>query len=124
EEALLAIDLAARGWALAYVEELIVHHAPSMRRDTRRRRRLLLRNALWCAWLRRPLPAALRFTLALIRTRRRDGALGPALASALAGSPWVLTHRRVVPPAVERGLRALDAHWLRPTMPGRRRAAA
>jgi GT2 family glycosyltransferase len=124
EEALLAIDLATRGWALAYVDQLIVHHAPSVRRETGRRRRLLLRNALWCAWLRRPLPAALRFTGALIRTRRRDPALVPALAAALAGSAWIAAHRRVVPPAVERGLRALDARRLGPTTPGRRPAAA
>jgi len=108
EEALLAIDLAAAGYALAYVEDLVVHHHPSTRRDAGRRRHLLLRNALWCAWLRRPAPTALRLTLALVGRQRRDPALPRALVAALAGAPWVVRHRSVVPRQVECGLRRLD----------------
>lgn len=119
EEALLAIDLAARGWALTYVDDVIVHHEPSARRDSRRRRRLLLRNALWCAWLRRPLVSALRVTARLVRAHVRDPDLIPALAAALVGARWAAAHRRVVPREVERGLRALDAQW-RPSSAGRR----
>jgi GT2 family glycosyltransferase len=108
EEHLLAIDLAAAGFALAYVDDVIVHHHPSTQREAGRRRRLLLRNALWCAWLRRPAPAALRLTLALVCKRRRDPALVPALAAALAGMLWIIRHRRVVPRDVERSLRTLE----------------
>jgi GT2 family glycosyltransferase len=108
EEHLLAIDLVTAGFALAYVEDVVVHHHPSSRRQAGRRRQLLLRNALWCAWLRRPVPAALRFTLDLVRARRGDPALLPALAAALAGATWVAQHRRVVPEAVERDLRTLE----------------
>jgi GT2 family glycosyltransferase len=108
EEHLLAIDLAAAGFALAYVADVIVHHYPSPRREADRRRQLLLRNALWCAWLRRPAPVALRLTLALVRARRRDPALVPALAAALSGVAWILRHRQVAPASVERGLRALE----------------
>jgi GT2 family glycosyltransferase len=63
EEELLAADLAARGWWLCYVPELVVHHHPSARRDAGSRRWYSVRNALWFAWLRRPLSAAVRQTL-------------------------------------------------------------
>jgi GT2 family glycosyltransferase len=108
EEQLLAIDLAAVGFALAYVDDIVVHHHPSPRREARRRRRLLLRNALWCAWLRRPVTTALRMTWAMARAHAGDPALGPALASALAGAPWVVRRRRVVPLEVEQRLRILE----------------
>ncbi|HKR98668.1 MAG TPA: glycosyltransferase, partial [Candidatus Dormibacteraeota bacterium] len=45
EEALLAMDLAARGWDAAYVDEIVVHHLPAVR-DRAERKRLLLRNDL------------------------------------------------------------------------------
>jgi GT2 family glycosyltransferase len=105
EEALLAIDLAAAGYALAYVEEVVVHHHPSPRREQDRRRRLLLRNALWCAWLRRPAATALRLTLATARAHAAD----PALAPALAGLSWIVRRRRVVPLELEESLRLLEA---------------
>jgi GT2 family glycosyltransferase len=108
EEALLAIDVAAAGYALAYVDEIVVHHHPSTRRENRLRHRLLLRNALWCAWLRRPAATALRLTVAMARAHRGDPELTPALASALAGAPWIVRRRRVVPPEIERGLRTLE----------------
>lgn len=111
EEALLAIDLATHGWALAYIEEVVVHHQPSPRRDSGRRRGLLRRNALWTVWLRRPLSSALRVTASLLRSARRDGTLLRTLRDTLAGSGWVARHRRVVPTTVELGLRALDGRW-------------
>jgi GT2 family glycosyltransferase len=112
EEELLALDLAAAGWALAYVPDIVVHHHPSPRRDFARRRRLLARNALWCAWLRRPWLGAARGSLAVLR-ERATGRAGLALVDALAGLPWVLRHRRVVPPDVEAALRTLDRETLR-----------
>ena len=54
EEALLALDLVAGGWVLVYAGDLTVHHYPSAQRDASSRRRLLARNRLWVAWLRRP----------------------------------------------------------------------
>jgi GT2 family glycosyltransferase len=115
EEHLLAIDLAAIGFALAYVADIVVHHHPSSRRERSRRRRLL-RNALWCAWLRRPAPTALRMTWALARAHLADPALGPALASALVGTPWIVRRRRFVPLEIEQRLRLLEApQWGRPS---------
>jgi len=108
EEELLAIDLAAQGWALTYLPDVVVHHHPSPRRDAGRRRDLLLRNALWTAWLRRRLPdAARRSRAVLARTASRRQRAG-ALLAALAGLPWVLSARRVVPPYIEEALRQLE----------------
>jgi N-acetylglucosaminyl-diphospho-decaprenol L-rhamnosyltransferase len=108
EEQLLAIDLARAGWSLAYIEDLIVHHYPSPQRDAQARLRLLARNALWIAWLRRPLGCALRATARAVQRSRRDRVARAALAEALPGLPWVLRHRRVVPAALEQQLRLID----------------
>jgi GT2 family glycosyltransferase len=107
EEALLAIDLAARGWLLAYNPGVVAHHHPSPRRGPpEQRRQLVLRNALWCAWLRRSAPDAMRASLALLREHRENRL--PATLAALAGVAWVVRHRRVAPAAVQRALRRLD----------------
>jgi GT2 family glycosyltransferase len=107
EEELLAIDLVASGWWLCYVSSLLVHHYPSTRRDAVSRRWLLLRNALWSAWLRRPLASALRKTAYLVRTSPLS-ATGRGLTAALAALPWVLRSRRVVPARVEQWIRLLE----------------
>jgi hypothetical protein len=103
EETLLATDLAAAGWGVAYVEDVVAHHAP-VPGPRRWQRSSDLRNQLWTAWLRRPGRSALRTTAALVRARN-----GPlALGTALPGLPWVLKERRVVPPHVEGWLRLLE----------------
>jgi GT2 family glycosyltransferase len=105
EEHLLAVDMASAGWGLAYVDVVVVHHqpvpGPRAWRGTRE-----LRNRLWSAWLRRPLPRAVRLTIAL--TVRRGGG-GRALLAALPALPWIARERRVVPAQVEAALRALEA---------------
>ena len=77
-------------------------------RDPRRRRQLGIRNTLWTAWLRRPATSALRHTGSLLRRVPPDRASAAAVAQAVAGLPWVLRERRVVPPQVEQGLRLLE----------------
>jgi GT2 family glycosyltransferase len=108
EEEFLAADFAAAGWAMRYVSEVVVHHYPSAARDAHRRRWLGIRNTLWFAWLRRPLPSALRRTWLMARTVPRDRVSLRGFAAALAGLPWVVRRRRVVPPEVEHRLRLLD----------------
>jgi hypothetical protein len=120
EEELLAFDPAAQGWWLCYVPKLVVHHYPSDRREVARRRWLVVRNALWSAWLRRPLASAVRKTLWMARAQTWDRAAVHGFAAALAGLPWVLRHRQVLPDAVERNLRLLDP----PRMDGRRHSNA
>lgn len=115
EEELLATDLMSAGWWLAFAESVTVHHAPSEARDSTGRRVVGLRNTLWFSWLRRPLPAAVRRTWFLARTVPRDAPSAAAFGRALAGLPWVLRERRVVPPEVEERLRALETAQRRST---------
>ncbi len=109
EEELLATDLLTAGWEICYLEDLVVHHDASPRRDPVQRRRNGLRNTLWFIWLRRPALPAVRRTVFLARTVPRDRTSVLAVGDAIRGLPWVLVHRRVRPPEVERRLRPLDA---------------
>ena len=108
EEELLAVDLAAAGWELCYLEELTVHHQASTLRDAHVRRRMGLRNTLWFTWLRRPVRPALRRTLQLARTVPRDRISALAALDAVRGLPWVVAERRPLPPLVEARMVALE----------------
>lgn len=111
EEALLAIDLLTAGWRMAYLPDAVVHHHPSALRDARVRQRLAMRNALWCAWLRRPLSIAAGATRAWWRHARRDGMLLRDTCAALRGLAWVLRERQVVPAHVEAALRTIEPFY-------------
>ena len=108
EEQPLALSLAAAGWQLAYVPDVVAHHHPA---DGPRRERAanVIRNDLWSAWLQRPAPAALRVTARVVAgAARRPGPLARGLVEAIAGTPWVLRERRVLPEPVERAVRLLE----------------
>jgi GT2 family glycosyltransferase len=107
EEELLSVDLAARGWGLAYVEEVVAHHHPSPSRDPSGRRRVQVRNALWSAWLRRPLGGAARQTAHLAALAMHQPGAWSGMLLALLGLPWVLRERRPVPRELEAALRSL-----------------
>ncbi len=109
EELLLAIDLAALGWSMAYVPEAVVHHHPSVARDRAGREALLIRNQLWCAWLRRPAGIALRETARALRAAAGRPRLVLAVVDALKGARWVLRERAVVADRVETALRLVEA---------------
>ena len=105
EEALLAMDLAARGWDLVYCADVVAYHAPSPLRESATRRRVVARNDLWTAWLRRPLWVAAGHILRAATAR--DAAARRGLVDAVRGAPWVLADRRRLPAAVEGDLRRL-----------------
>lgn len=106
----MAWDLASRGWALRYVEGLVVHHHPVPNgRDLRHRSILQQRNALLSTWLRRPAGPALRATARAAGRAMVDPLAARALAGALRRAPTVRRGRRVVSPEVEEGLRRLNA---------------
>jgi GT2 family glycosyltransferase len=109
EEELLATDLVSAGWEICYLEDLVVHHAASVVRDARLRRRVGLRNTLWFTWLRRPVPAALRRTAFLARSVPRDRTSALGAWDALRGVPWLVRQRRPRPEPVEARLAVLDA---------------
>jgi GT2 family glycosyltransferase len=114
EEELLALDLRRQGWQLSYCDEVVACHHPVASapvagrawRDPAPRRRRQARNALWTAWLRRPLGAAAGLTR---RTAAgaRHAPLRQGLLDAAAEWRWLLTERRPVPPAIEADLRLL-----------------
>jgi GT2 family glycosyltransferase len=101
EEALLTMDLLAGGWTASYADDVVAHHHPHAG-HRRGRRRAIVRNDLWTAWLRRPGRVATGATLRALTPRRLGG-----LADALAGSAWVWRERRVLPAPVERRLRMI-----------------
>ncbi|MFB9239319.1 glycosyltransferase family 2 protein [Plantactinospora siamensis] len=105
EEELLAMDLAAAGWGLAYVPELVVHHQPATEgRDLRRRHRLEARNRLLTAALRRPAPVVLRTAVETWRAPQGRS----ALLDAGRELGWILRHRRRLPAPVEAARARLD----------------
>ncbi|MFC4000863.1 glycosyltransferase family 2 protein [Prauserella oleivorans] len=108
EEELLALDLAAHGWWMCWAEDVVIHHAPSVQRDPRRRRQLGIRNTLWTLWLRRPVRSAARRSVDVLRSAPADRATVSAVWEAVRGLPWVLRERRVVPRHVEEGLLLLE----------------
>jgi GT2 family glycosyltransferase len=87
EEDLLAIDLASASWGLAYCDGIVAHHHPRASGPRPGRRRIEIRNALRTAWLRRPLPAALRQTPSTITRGFRDGRTWLGLRGALLDLP-------------------------------------
>jgi GT2 family glycosyltransferase len=108
EERLLAVDLAARGWAIAYVPELLALQHPAPAGDGMERCWMEIRNQLWFAWLRRPAAVALKETLRVARAARTDVFSRRALREALAEVGWVWHRRAVVPAHVERQLQLLE----------------
>jgi GT2 family glycosyltransferase len=107
EEELLSVDLAACGWGLAYVDEVVAYHHPSPSRDPSGRRRVQVRNALWSAWLRRPLGGAARRTAHLAALAVYQPGACSGLLLAMLGLPWVLRERRPVNRELEAALRTL-----------------
>jgi GT2 family glycosyltransferase len=107
EEEMLAVDLAERGWWLAYVDDVVAHHHPSPVRDIAARRRVQARNRLWSLWLRRSLPVACRGTVGVMRAGDAATARG-ALVEAARGLPWVIRDRRRISAGTEAQLRMLE----------------
>lgn len=108
EEALVALDLASAGWALSYCPEIVAWHAPSPHRDRRTRKMLHARNAVWLAWLRRPVGSAVRETLRITSRGIRDPETRKGVAAALLEVGAVLGERRPVTADIESAIRALE----------------
>lgn len=110
EESLLAWDLAARGWGLCYLPEVVAHHAPSPCRPSARRRRWQQqRNALLTTWMRRSPRAALSATASAVRAAFHTPEGWRALNAALGRLPAALEQRRRLPAAVEQQLELLES---------------
>lgn len=108
EEELLTLDLLSKGWRIAYLNKLTVHHHPSPQRDRKDRHRVVARNAIWVAWLRLPLPTSLRNSFRMLRYAHRHKVFLATVRSTLKEFPWVLRNRRVVQPQIIRWYRILN----------------
>ncbi|WP_269856922.1 glycosyltransferase family 2 protein [Streptomyces sp. RPT161] len=106
EEALLAIDLTARGWGVAHCPRVIARHEPDVGPRPGRVTRVR-RNELLTAYLRRPWSCAAALTARTARDALRDSQARQALAETLPRLPSALLHRRPVPGWLERELRAV-----------------
>jgi len=110
EETLLALDLAAAGWGLSYVDDLVAWHAPASDREPSPLRWARQeRNDVLVEWLRRPLPVAAASTAALAARGLRDPAARAAFTGVLRRLPAALGDRRPVPPDLERRFALADA---------------
>jgi N-acetylglucosaminyl-diphospho-decaprenol L-rhamnosyltransferase len=119
EETLLAIDLARRGWGLAYCHDVIAHHYPAHEGIRPGRQARLIRNALWTAWLRYRPTEAIEITQATLEQARHDAAFRAGLVEASEGVPWILRERAPIDAALQRQLVLLAAR-----APDKRRASA
>jgi N-acetylglucosaminyl-diphospho-decaprenol L-rhamnosyltransferase len=108
EEELLGWDLAAAGWCLSYVPEIVARHDPPPNDGRPGRREIGLRNRLWTTWLRRPLRPAMARTVGELRRAPADRHTLRGGLRALAGLPWIVRERRPSPPHVERMRQLLD----------------
>ncbi len=109
EEEVLAMDLLRNSWQLAYAEDIVAHHYPSQIRNTARRQRRQVRNALWSAWLRRPAPSALASTWRIAFNSLKDEHCRLGMLDALTGLPWVLRSRNPIPASIDRRLRIAES---------------
>jgi GT2 family glycosyltransferase len=105
EEERLALDLAAAGWGLAYVDEVTVHHHPSPLRHAPGRRQAAI-------WRSRVLTAVMRHSagdvVGALGAAARSGRPGlEGLARAVPDLPAAVRRRRPIPPAVRADLRVL-----------------
>ncbi|MGW5655329.1 glycosyltransferase family 2 protein [Streptomyces humi] len=109
EETLLAYDLTARGWGVAYEPTLTAHHHPEPG-GRHGRGPALRRNEVLTLLMRRPLSAAFAAAarLAAAAVTARPGAR-QALRETLARLPAALAARRRLPARVERAARLVDA---------------
>lgn len=102
-ERLLAFDMAAAGWSVAYTPDLVAHRArPGAAPPADARV-----DEPFIAWLRRSRGAALRATWRLARAALSDRHARRALGQALSGLPWLLRNRRPVPAHLEQALSLL-----------------
>jgi GT2 family glycosyltransferase len=105
EEERLALDLAAAGWGMAYVEDLVVHHHPSPKRHSPDQRRAAIwRSRLLTAVMRLPLREVAR----LYARALRDGKAGrTGLVRGLRDVPAAVRGRRPIPAELQEQRRLL-----------------
>src|SRR4051794_19229138 len=108
EEQLLAADLAAAGWTLCYLDEIIARHASRDEGVTPARWALQTRNDVLVLWLRRPLGRAALRTAGLAARATRNRAAASAFVGVVRRLPAALSARKRVPPQIDRDLQIAE----------------
>jgi GT2 family glycosyltransferase len=104
EEERVALDLAAAGWGMAYVDEVTVHHHPSPRReDPGRRQAALWRSRVLTALMRLPAGDLAGVLAEAVQTDHGRAGLWRALPDV----PAALRRRRPIPASVRTGRQLL-----------------
>ncbi|UDY24781.1 glycosyltransferase family 2 protein [Nocardioides sp. Kera G14] len=107
EEERVALDLAAAGWRMAYVDDVVCHHHPStVRPPSAHRLALESRNRVLTAVMRRPW-SVVAATIGHAMTETPAARRG--VLDAVPRLPAALGQRRRLPVALERARRELDA---------------
>jgi GT2 family glycosyltransferase len=107
EEERVALDLATLGAAVVYADDVIVHHHPSASRDSDlRRRRVIARNRILTATMRRPWRVVAR---EIADSARSEPGMWHAVVDAVPRLPRAIAARKRLPAEVEDRLVALTA---------------
>ncbi len=109
EEEVLALDMLRKGWQLVYTDDIVAHHYPSTLRNISRRQRRQIRNALWSAWLRRPMPSAFASTWRVASASLKDGACRLGMMDAITGLPWILRARDPISSSLDQRVRLAES---------------
>ncbi|GLV53901.1 glycosyl transferase [Dictyobacter sp. S3.2.2.5] len=94
EEELIALDMAERGWSLAYFPDILAHHFPAPQRNKARRKQLVVRNHLWSVWLRRSLSGVFAETSPLLQQAVANRDVRKGIMEACTGLPWIIKERK------------------------------
>jgi GT2 family glycosyltransferase len=100
EENLMALDMATHGWRLTYARDVLAHHFPSPVVDLPWRQTLQSRNRIWIACMRLPWGDVWHETRLALKDAWQRDLLPRVMWHALAGLPWALSRRQLVPPSV------------------------
>ncbi|WP_128546865.1 glycosyltransferase family 2 protein [Larkinella soli] len=111
EERMFSVDMRTKGWALAYVEEVVGYHHPSKIRNPGQRTKTITRDTIWYYCLRRPWKYALKHLLLIMKQCGRDADIRRGYIEALRAAPRILMERRVVPPAVEEQILKIESFY-------------
>lgn len=94
EEETVGWHLLRAGWQQRYVEDVVVHHHPSLANFSRLGH-FGIRNTIVTAWLHRPAGSAASWTAHVLRHARKDATLVRGLVLTAAAVPWIVRERSV-----------------------------
>ncbi len=106
EEETVGWQLLRAGWQQRYLDDVVVHHHPSLA-NFARMGRYGIRNTIVTAWLHRPAGRALAWTGHIVRHTRKDSTLVGGLGLTLLAVPWIVRERNVWAPEYESQIRIL-----------------